>query len=138
MSASPAPSANAAVAPAGLTQTDIARLQARLREKAGDLAATETELRSRLAAEESATANTFVAGIEGAMASESDDEVIALLQHERAELAATREALERIERGAYGFCIECGDSIGLPRLEVVPDARLCVGCQDMAEHRRGR
>lgn len=72
------------------------------------------------------------------MAAEADDEVIALLLHEQTELAATRQALERIESGEYGQCTECGDPIGLARLEVLPEADLCVGCQDMLEHRQGR
>ncbi|MBI2734493.1 MAG: TraR/DksA family transcriptional regulator [Aquabacterium sp.] len=72
------------------------------------------------------------------MAAEADDEVIALLHHEQTELAATQQALERIESGDYGQCTECGDPIGLARLEVLPEAHVCVGCQDMLEHRKGR
>lgn len=123
---------------AALTAEQLAHFKSRLQEQARALSAQDSELRARLAAEESVTANTFVAGIEGAMAAEADDEVIALLHHEQTELVATRQALERIESGEYGQCTECGDPIGLARLEVVPEAHLCVGCQDMLEHRRGR
>jgi DnaK suppressor protein len=115
----------------------VAALRARLQQQVDELSAKDSELRARLAAEESATANTFVAGTEGAMAAETDDEVIALLHHEQMELAAAREALGRMAAGDYGFCAECGEAIGLKRLEVVPEAHLCVGCQDMAEHRKG-
>ncbi len=121
-----------------LTDEQVARFKSRLQEQVRVLSAQDGELRARLAAEESVTANTFVAGIEGAMAAEADDEVIALLHHEQTELAATRQALERIENGEYGDCTECGDPIGLARLEVLPEAHLCVGCQDMLEHRHGR
>jgi len=121
-----------------LTVEQVARFKTRLQEQVRALSAQDGELRARLAAEESVTANTFVAGIEGAMAAEADDEVIALLLHEQTELAATRQALERIESGEYGQCTECGDPIGLARLEVLPEADLCVGCQDMLEHRQGR
>ncbi len=121
-----------------LTDEQVARFKSRLQEQVRVLSAQDGELRARLAAEESVTANTFVAGIEGAMAAEADDEVIALLHHEQTELAATRQALERIENGEYGDCTECGDPIGLARLEVLPEAHLCVGCQDMLEHRQGR
>ncbi|MBI3383211.1 MAG: TraR/DksA family transcriptional regulator [Aquabacterium sp.] len=121
-----------------LTDEQVARFKSRLQEQALALSEQDGELRARLAAEESVTANTFVAGIEGAMAAEADDEVIALLHHEQTELAATRQALERIENGEYGFCTECGDPIGAARLEVLPQAHLCVGCQDMLEHRQGR
>ncbi|WP_161784227.1 TraR/DksA family transcriptional regulator [Aquabacterium sp. NJ1] len=121
-----------------LTVEQVARFKARLQEQVRALSAQDVELRARLAAEESVTANTFVAGIEGAMAAEADDEVIALLQHEQTELAAVKQALDRMENGEYGQCTECGDPIGLSRLEVLPEAHLCVGCQDMLEHRQGR
>lgn len=121
-----------------LTEEQVARFKTRLQEQVLALSEQDGELRARLAAEESVTANTFVAGIEGAMSTEADDEVIALLRHEQSELAATRQALERIENGEYGCCTECGDPIGVARLEVLPQAHLCVGCQDMLEHRQGR
>ena len=121
-----------------LSPDDLARFKARLQDQARSLSAQDSELRARLAAEESVTANTFVAGIEGAMAAEADDETIAFLHHEQTELAATNQALERIESGDYGYCEECGDAIGVARLEVLPEAHLCVNCQDMMEHRKGR
>lgn len=127
----------APMAPALRTE-DLARFKARLQDQARALSTQDSELRARLAAEESVTANTFVAGIEGAMAAEADDETIAFLHHEQTELVATKQALERIENGDYGYCEECGDAIGMARLEVLPEAHLCVGCQDMLEHRKGR
>ena len=38
-------------------------------------------------------------------------------------------ALDRIERGTYGFCESCGEKIAFERLEIVPTARLCVRCK---------
>jgi DnaK suppressor protein len=121
-----------------LTADDMTRLKSRLLQQVKELAGKDGELRARLAAEESATTNTFVAGTEGAMAAEADDEVIALLRHEQMALAAAQEALNRIAHGDYGYCAECGDNIGIKRLEVLPEAHFCVGCQDMVEHRKGR
>lgn len=121
-----------------LSDALVASLRARLQQQVRELSSKDDELRARLAAEESATANTFVAGIEGAMASEADDEVIALLHHEQSELVAAKEALSRMSQGDYGTCSECGDAIGVKRLMVLPAAHLCVSCQDMLEHRQGR
>lgn len=121
-----------------LSTRDIERLRSRLEQQVRELSDKDSELRTRLAADESATPNTFVAGVEGAMATESDDEVIAMLHHEQMELVSAKEALGRIAQGDYGYCAECGDAIGLKRLEVLPDAHFCVSCQDMAEHRKGR
>jgi len=38
-------------------------------------------------------------------------------------------ALERLEAGTYGECIECGESVGLKRLQAYPAAARCIGCQ---------
>jgi len=48
-------------------------------------------------------------------------------------LKAIENALERIERGEYGQCIECGDLISQKRLEAVPAAELCINCKDRKE-----
>jgi DnaK suppressor protein len=112
-----------------------AELKARLLSREQELMDQDADLRERLACEQAVTANTFVAGTEGACAAESDDEVIALLHHEREELRAVREALARLAEGTYGACLECGEPIGASRLSVLPEAALCVGCQGMAEHR---
>jgi RNA polymerase-binding transcription factor DksA len=39
-----------------------------------------------------------------------------------------RDALERIARGTYGRCEDCGKTVGRQRLEDMPQARLCVSC----------
>lgn len=38
-------------------------------------------------------------------------------------------ALERIENGSYGICIDCGQQIGLQRLQVYPVAKRCIDCK---------
>lgn len=38
-------------------------------------------------------------------------------------------ALERIERGTYGYCEECGNRIPLERLQALPTTTLCVDCK---------
>jgi DnaK suppressor protein len=43
-------------------------------------------------------------------------------------------ALARIQRGAFGVCIECGDEIDLRRLEAVPWTPYCLRCQLGREH----
>jgi RNA polymerase-binding protein DksA len=48
-------------------------------------------------------------------------------------LKAIEAALERIDRGEYGLCIECGDLISQKRLEAVPAAELCIACKDKKE-----
>ena len=40
------------------------------------------------------------------------------------------DALQRIEHGTYGVCLECEEPISVKRLEAVPWARYCVACQE--------
>ncbi|MBN1464238.1 TraR/DksA C4-type zinc finger protein [candidate division KSB1 bacterium] len=42
-------------------------------------------------------------------------------------------ALERIEKGEFGKCINCGNEIGQDRLEAVPHVRLCINCKSKEE-----
>jgi DnaK suppressor protein len=45
------------------------------------------------------------------------------------------EALRRIEEGAYGYCEETGEPIGLARLEARPIATLSLEAQERHERR---
>jgi DnaK suppressor protein len=47
----------------------------------------------------------------------------------RQELAAIEHALERFEKGTYGLCENCGQPIDPKRLEVLPQASLCMNCK---------
>jgi len=40
------------------------------------------------------------------------------------------DALQRIEQGNYGTCLECEEPISVKRLNAVPWARYCVTCQE--------
>ncbi|MBN2103180.1 TraR/DksA C4-type zinc finger protein [bacterium] len=43
------------------------------------------------------------------------------------------EALERIEAGTFGMCVECGQKINRDRLEAMPYAIFCVQCKSDLE-----
>lgn len=45
------------------------------------------------------------------------------------------DALKTIESDEYGFCISCGEEIGLRRLEVRPTATKCIECKRRDEVR---
>lgn len=47
------------------------------------------------------------------------------------QLAQVEEALHRLETGEYGVCSNCGQQIAPERLEIMPEATLCVRCQEM-------
>lgn len=52
---------------------------------------------------------------------------------ERKLLGKIEEALQRIENGTYGWCVETGDPIGIPRLLARPVATLCIEAQERHE-----
>ena len=54
--------------------------------------------------------------------------LLTLNENERMRLRELDEALDRIENGTYGVCEECGEPIGLKRLEVRTVAKYCVPC----------
>jgi DnaK suppressor protein len=116
-----------------LDATTIASLQARLEQLERELQAGIAKQRAQLATHDSATSNNFVAGSEGALSIESDDEALAMLSHEECEWTAVHEALSRIKDGRYGTCARCEEPIGRDRLVAVPYASLCLTCQTVDE-----
>jgi DnaK suppressor protein len=49
------------------------------------------------------------------------------------ELRTIEAAKERMAKGSYGPCVDCGADIPLNRLEVQPAATRCVPCQERFE-----
>ena len=37
-------------------------------------------------------------------------------------------ALQRMDEGTYGRCVNCGKEIAVERLEAIPYAELCIDC----------
>lgn len=54
---------------------------------------------------------------------------VALLSQLERKKEGIEAALRLIEKGKYGICERCGKEIPTERLEVRPDATLCVQCQ---------
>jgi DnaK suppressor protein len=61
------------------------------------------------------------------------------IEKEVAEQADVIAALARITDGTYGVCVDCGDDVGIKRLEAYPTAKRCIRCQTHYEstHRGG-
>jgi DnaK suppressor protein len=53
----------------------------------------------------------------------------------REEVLKIDEALERLAKGTYGFCQECGEPIEAERLALRPHTRFCVDCKEELERR---
>ena len=56
-----------------------------------------------------------------------------LEEHDERLLVAIDEALQRIEDGIYGKCVNCGAPIPEERLEAMPWATLCIECKRREE-----
>jgi DnaK suppressor protein len=52
---------------------------------------------------------------------------------ERTILQLVNEALDRVEKGTFGYCVACENEINQKRLEAVPWTRHCISCQEMQE-----
>lgn len=46
----------------------------------------------------------------------------------RRELQRIDASLKRLESGAYGYCVTCGEQIAVGRLELDPTLPTCVNC----------
>ncbi len=54
-------------------------------------------------------------------------------ERHRSGLRRISAALQRIEDGVYGACLECDQPIDPRRLEIDPAASLCIGCASRSE-----
>ena len=59
--------------------------------------------------------------------------MLRLRDRERMLLKKIDETIERIENGPYGICEECGNEIGIKRLEARPVTTLCIDCKTRQE-----
>ncbi|CCF83095.1 TraR/DksA family transcriptional regulator [Nitrolancea hollandica] len=97
------------------------------------------ELRQELAdIKQDLIAATTSEAEEGTLSTHQADEATDLMVAEtslgdihtlEAELAEIDTALERINRGTYGRCAECGQPIDPARLAALPTASRCLACE---------
>ncbi|MDQ4070108.1 MAG: TraR/DksA C4-type zinc finger protein [Actinomycetota bacterium] len=73
---------------------------------------------------------------EGETVSVERDRLLMVASDAEARVAAIDAALGRLRAGTYGICEACGNRIPEARLEVVPEATLCVGCKTGGNLRR--
>ncbi|WP_439106636.1 TraR/DksA family transcriptional regulator [Congregibacter sp.] len=93
-------------------------LESRLRELEGRL-----ESLKRDAAQEHSSDSA-----EQAQERENDEVVDAIGVETREAIAAMKSALQRLEEGNYGICIQCGQAIAADRLKARPEATHCIDC----------
>lgn len=59
--------------------------------------------------------------------------MLRLRDRERMLLRKIEETIERIDSGEYGMCQECGNEIGIKRLQARPVTTFCIDCKTRQE-----
>ena len=119
---------------ASLTDKNLQKLKQNLLDRQRVLTAEISDQRSQ-AAEEGSPEAQFGVGDSG------DESVVRMMTdlhlqeagRDMEELRDIDAALRRMDEGGYGDCDECGNEIGLPRLQAQPTALRCVECQSIHE-----
>lgn len=122
----------------GLTQEQLDHFSKRLAERKAQLLA---EIRDALTREGAAQRYDQIVGAAG----DAGDESVAIHTRDLANAEMERDVREvrdivaaeaRIASGQYGYCIDCGAFIGMPRLKAYPSAKRCIRCQGLREKTR--
>jgi DnaK suppressor protein len=68
------------------------------------------------------------------------EKTLALVHSLQRKLESIERAIRLAQQGTYGICEGCGERIDPARLEILPQATLCLNCQRDLErrNRRGR
>ena len=103
---------------------NFSELEKRLREKERELRADMT--RTEAEARASGTAETQT----GDAAAETKESLFQETSADWKVFTQVRDALERIEKGTYGTCVDCGRQIEEHRLDSVPWTRYCFDDQN--------
>ncbi len=70
---------------------------------------------------------------EGATEAFELEKRLALERRVSGQLSEVEHALQKLEKGTYGLCDICGQSVEMARLEVLPQANLCLSCKARQE-----
>lgn len=119
-----------------LEQEQVSRLQAMLEQR-------KAVLLDQIA-DDAEAANLRAAAVNEIEASPADNASARTLnelineaaEHNAAQLRIVKHALAKFADGSYGVCENCGEQIGLSRLNARPEARFCIVCQTRMEKAR--
>lgn len=92
-------------------------------------------IRQRLSQGERFAVEHIADEMERTMDAEDRDLTAGLRDHLTTRTRRLAAAMERAKAGEYGLCSSCGQRIASKRLKALPDADLCLVCQQ--EHERG-
>lgn len=110
----------------GLKRSLAERKREILREIQDKFRDVRAEAKSKETSEELGTGGIFEAGTQ-------QDIEFALIQMKAETLDQINHALSRLDEGAYGYCLECGEEIPERRLRAPPFAIRCKDCEEDLE-----
>jgi len=124
----------------GLTAAQIKQFRKRLAEERAGLEASLQEIEARTSKRDPLDAMVEEQDFDDAPSDAATDTLdrgteMALEENIRALLDEIDAAVDKIERGTYGTCDNCGQPIKMARLERIPSATFCVECQERLERR---
>ena len=102
------------------------RLESERKRLVAEMEQLQVEARS---GEEGREGSPFGKREEGASEAFELEKRLALERQLKEQLAEVEYALRKFEDGSYGLCDVCGKPINPARLEVLPQASLCVNCK---------
>lgn len=96
------------------------------------LLALKAELETAIADEGGSTGIVHLDGSMGRLsrndALQSQQMAMPLQRRQQEQLLRVESALKRLDQGRYGICLRCKGDIGEGRLEMQPEATLCIAC----------
>src|SRR5881227_177005 len=116
--------------PAKMTKKDMEKFRRLLNEKKTSLSA---DLAKTRTAEEETSEEATQDIADKAVSSYTREFLYSLSDGERTVLLRIDEALNRIDDGTYGYCLNCNVQMSDKRLAAVPWTPHCVDCQELAE-----
>jgi len=115
---------------ARMTKKEMEKYRRLLDDKKSSLSAEIAKTRS---AEEETTEESTQDIADKAVSSYTREFLYSLTDGERTTLLQIDDALVRIDEGAYGLCLNCGQLMTEKRLNAVPWAPYCLDCQELSE-----
>jgi DnaK suppressor protein len=109
---------------------DLERFRARLRERQAELVRAYLNAKGDSRSRESDGTEDY---IDYAVSSYDREFLLSLTELEQTELRLVGEALQRVDSGQFGLCVQCERPIATRRLDVQPWARYCLRCQELAD-----
>jgi DnaK suppressor protein len=110
-----------------MNKSRLSQYRSRLEAKRVEVVEQALRARARISVETSADS------IEAIQQARDRDRAVVELSNRQGFLQVIMDALQRIDDGAYGTCMHCGEPIGQRRLEAVPWSPFCIRCQEAAD-----